>query len=194
MKFDYTLRADCGIEVGIVPGGSKIVFIKAGLGSSHFGDECKYLKSAHILREKYGCSVISVSNPHDGKSHAAFDNAIIREYVEKANIESPELYFLGTSNGAFKGLELSAFGVSFRRMLLVNMPLMINPHKINRYIASCRDTEITAVYGELDPSVKFIPFMEGKHENLRFVTVPRADHNFLGMTEQFLSLVDILMR
>lgn len=192
MKFDCIASTNTGIDFGVKAGNKKIVFIKAGLGGNLFGYDDKYLKIAHRLNERYGCSIISASNPHDGKLHVASDKAIIEAYVKENGIESPELYFFGHSNGGIKGLQL-ATELTFRKMLLVNMPLMIDFHKTKKYLSIIPDTKITFVYGELDPSYSYIPFFEGKFDNLDILKFPGADHNFAGLTDRFISLPDCLM-
>ena len=72
------------------------------------------------------------------------------------------------------------------------MPLMINFHKTKRYIASAPQTEIVAIYGQLDPSFPYVPFLDGKFGNVKVVTMQHADHNFKGMLNYFIHLSDML--
>ena len=65
MDYNYSLKKD-NIDYGFVKGNNKIVFIKSGLGGNYLGYENKYLIMAYQLHDKYGCSVIVSSNPHDG--------------------------------------------------------------------------------------------------------------------------------
>ena len=192
MTFDYTLTADSGVRFGFVPGNEKIVFIKAGLGGDHLGYENKYLRIARRLNTVSGVSVICASNPHDSQSHTERDRAIIEEYIARVGITSPELYFFGHSNGAVKGLELALSGLGFKKMLLVNMPLMINMHKIKRYISALPNTGITLAYGTADASFPYTPFLIGKYANLKILSVTGADHNFGGMCEEFVGLCELL--
>ena len=191
IKFDYTLKQD-EVDFGFIEGDKKIVFIKVGLGGDFLGYEDRYLKMALRIREMYGCSVIIASNPHDGRSRAEIDKQVIEEYIAERGIVFPELFFFGHSNGGIKGLELTDAGVTFRRMVLINMPLMINFHKTKRFIAQMPETKIAAVYGERDPSFPYLPFLRGKFHNLKVLTVPNADHNFEGMTEEFIKLGDMI--
>lgn len=192
MNYDYVLHSN-GINYGIIKGNGKIVFIKSGLGGDHFGYENKYLIIASRLYENHGCSVIVSSNPNDGKSHVLEDGKIIRQYISEDGISSPELFFFGHSNGGIKGLELANANISFSKMILINMPLMINLHKTERYILSIPQTEIIAIYGEHDPSFRYLPFIQGKAANLKIKTVKQADHNFKDMDTEFISLCDLLM-
>ena len=192
MNYDYTVK-NHRIDYGFVWGDHRMVFVKPGLGTDHMGYENKYLRMARRLRETYGCSVIVASNPHDGASHAESDKYILEQFAAEHGIDSPELFFFGSSNGGIKGLELTDHGGAFRKMVLVNMPLMINFHKTKRYISAMPQTDIFAVYGERDPSFPYIPFLNGKFGNLQVLTVPAADHNFKGMIEEFIGFSDLLM-
>ena len=193
MQYDGTLQLG-GIDYAFVHGDHRIVFIKAGLGGSCTGEADKYLLMARRLQERYGCSVIVAANPNDGKSHVDADGQVIERYVSDRGIGSYELYLLGNSNGCIKVLALAAAGVACCRMVLVNMPLMIDFHKTKRYIAALSQTEILAVYGARDPSAPYVPFLEGRFANLRVRIVAGADHNFHGMTHEFIDLSRDLMQ
>lgn len=186
MQFDGTLRLG-GMEYAYVRGDQRIVFIKVGLGGDCFGEEHKYLRMSCMLHKQCGCSVIVASNPIEGKSHVDADAQAIAQFTADHGISNPELYLFGNSNGCVKGLALAS-KAEFVRMVLVNMPLMIDFHKTKRYIAAVPQTEIVAVYGDLDPSVSYIPFLEGRFANLRVRIVAGADHNFRGMTQEFTEL------
>ena len=172
-------------EYGIMLGGTELVFIKAGLGGNYRGYEDKYLKIAGLLNEEYGRTVICASN-EEGAS-LDFDVKIIEKY--KAILgDKCKIYFFGHSDGGRCGLDL-AKDIHFERMILVNMPLMINMHKKERAIKELTDTKISLICGERDPSYSYLPFIEvGKPENLEIIRIPGADHNFKGMTEEFIQL------
>lgn len=192
MNFDFILQNN-NIDYGFVKGDNKIVFVKVGLGGDCLGYENRYLKIARQLKDKYGCSVIVSANPNDGKKHNNSDKKIIEQYVLENKIDLPKLFFFGNSNGGVKGLELTNDGVRFKKMILVNMPLMINFHKTKRYISAIPQTEIVAVYGEHDPSFRYLPFLDGIWKNVKILTVPKADHNFWGMSDEFIDLSDFIM-
>ena len=192
MQFDNTVQVD-NIDYGFIKGNNIIVFIKSGLGGDCFGYENKYLKIALRLKERYGCSVIVASNPNNGTKHTEIDKQIIEDYILEHHICSPELFFFGHSNGGIKGLEMINEGVEFKKMVLVNMPLMINFHKTKQYIALVSQTEIVAIYGQHDPSFPYVPFLDGKLHNVKVVTVQNADHHFEGMLNDFINLSDMLI-
>ena len=192
MKYDQILKND-NINYAIIKGNNKIVFIKSGLGTDNAERKDKYVIMAGQLKEKYGCSVIISSNPNDKKSHAESDKQVIKNYVLENDFFSPVFLFFGNSNGCIKGLELASDFITFKKMILVNMPLMINFHKTLGYISKIPQTDIVSIYGNLDPSFSYIPFFEGKFPNVTTLKIPNADHNFKGMTDEFISLSDHLM-
>lgn len=186
MQYDGTLRLG-GMEYAYVRGDQRIVFIKVGLGGDCYGAEDKYLRMACMLHKQCGCSVIVASNPIEGKSHVEADRQAIAQLVAAQGINAPKLYLFGNSGGCVKGLALAS-ECAFVRMVLVNMPLMIDFHKTKRYIAAIPQTEIVAVYGERDPSAPYIPFLQDRFANLQVRVVQGADHNFCGMTQEFTEL------
>ena len=154
LEFDYISKIEHEsdvVEYGCVVGNNKIVYIKAGMGGNYLGYENKYLKIARKLNEKHGCSVLCVSNPTP--LPISVDQTILDAFIKDNDINNPEMFFFGHSNGCVKGLELGASGITFTRMLLVNMPLMINFHKSIEALSEISQKRVIFVYGEHDPSV-----------------------------------------
>lgn len=186
--FDFT-NDICPLPYAYIKGDKRVVVIKAGLGGNYSGYENKYLQISRILNEKYGVTVICISNPAEAGAEVR-DTDVISTVLAELNIEGEELSFVGVSNGAFKGLELAANTLAIKHLLLVNMPLMVNYHKTLKYISTANATEITLACSERDPSYNYIPFLELKHfPNLKIVRVPGADHRFVGMLTEFIELV-----
>lgn len=192
MNYDYGFKRG-NIDYGVIKGNNKLVFIKLGLGGSCLECEDKYIIIGRRLHDVYGCSVIVASNPEDVRNQFLSDREAIEQYASENLLDLPELYFFGNSNGGIKGLELTADGVEFKKMVLINMPLMINFHKTKAYISKIPQTEIVAVYGEKDPSFRYTPFLDGVFNNVKVLTVPNADHNFKDMSDDFVALSDFLM-
>lgn len=193
MRFDVektvTKEDRLKIEYGHIHGNNRIVIIKAGAGGNHIGYEEKYLKMARLLHDTYGCTVLCLSNyANDSFEHG--DMAVIRELIADRGGEV-ELYYIGNSNGSTQGLLTATKYFDLRRMVLVNMPLMLNFHKIKEALARA-DTDIRFVYGEGDSSISYVPFLrnasakEGSLARTEIVTVDGADHNFAGMTDVFI--------
>ena len=199
MAFDLTntvvrpdgLKAEYGLIHGNNRGCHRVVIIKAGAGGSYIGYEEKYLKMAQLLHDTHGCTVLCLSN-YASDSFERGDVAVIRELLAGMGGEI-QLYYVGNSNGSTQGLLNATQYFDFRRMVLVNMPLMMNFHKIKEALTRA-DTEIRFVYGEKDPSISYVPFLrnagqkEGNLARVEIVTVKGADHNFAGMTDAFMEL------
>ena len=193
MIFDTEKTAvkEDGLQIGygLIHGNNRVVIIKAGAGGNCIGAEEKYLKMARLFHDTYGCTVLCLSN-HANDSFARGDVAVIRELIVEMGGEV-ELYYIGNSNGSTQGLLTATKYFAFRRMVLVNMPLMLNFHKIKAALTRA-DTEIRFVYGEKDPSISYVPFLrnasskEGNLARAEIVTVGGADHNFAGMTDVFI--------
>ena len=195
MRFDTEKTAvrEDGLKIGygLIHGNDRIVIIKAGAGGSYIGYEEKYLKIARRLRDTHGCTVLCLSN-YASDSFERGDAAVIRELLAGMGGEI-QLYYIGNSNGSTQGLLSATQYFDFRRMVLVNMPLMMNFHKIKEALNRA-DTEIRFVYGEKDPSISYVPFLrnagqkEGNLARVEIVTVKGADHNFAEMTDAFMEL------
>ncbi len=194
MNFDSIktlLLPDGGtVKYGIINGNETIVFIKAGAGGSYLGHENKYLCIAHMLHKKNGCTVICASNPTKDSFEKA-DAEVIRETISAAEGKA-KLYYIGASNGAVQGLTAAAKLFDFKRLLLINMPLMINFHKTKAALAAVK-ADVIFVYGEKDPSHPYVPFLQNAIERTAIGrasidTVQGADHNFTDMTDSFIAL------
>ena len=195
MKFDFThtLTQPDGrkLAYGRINGNSRIVIIKAGAGGTCRGDGDKYIRMAKMLHDHSGCTVICFSN-FSNDSFERADMDVIRELVSKMAGEA-RLYYIGVSNGATQGLLDATRYFAFVRILLINMPLMINFHKIKAALGRV-NSDIRFVYGEKDPSYSYVPFLTNVAQkdtctaHVEIVTVSQADHNFEGMLDTFLDL------
>ena len=181
------------VEYGIIEGNSQIVFIKVGAGSNYLGTEEKHLKMARLLNEKLGCTVICASNP-DSDSFRKCDFRLLSEYIENCITDEPELYFIGSSNGAYQGLVFATRAFHFKKILLINMPLMLNYHKIKAALDVLSDTKVTFVYGEYDPSYNYLPFLQNRYESkFKILISNRADHTFSNMTDEYAALGNLII-
>lgn len=180
------------VEYGIIEGNSQVVFIKAGAGGTYLGDEEKYLRMARLLNEKSGCTVICASNP-DRESFNQCDFRMLTEYIQACLSDEASMYFIGSSNGAYQGLVFATRYFRFKRMLLINMPLMLNYHKSKAALDALDDTEVDFVYGEHDPSFSYLPFLKSRYKDrFRITVIEGANHNFTGMLDDFIALANML--
>lgn len=174
------------VSYGIESGSENILFIKSGRGGDHRGYGDKYVKIAKEMNEKYGCTVICASNPEGDPELFCSDMEFIDKYAAEQGFLEYGIYFMGNSNGANLGLWAGKDFPKIKRMLLVNMPLMINFHKTVKAIKELDNIPKTFVYGSLDPSRGYIPYLELQNQkNMEIKLYDGADHNFKGKESLF---------
>ena len=182
------------VRYGFFFGGRDTVFIKSGAGGSHRGYGDKYVKMAHLLWEEGGYTVVCASNPGEDSFWEA--DRLLLERMQ--GTLGGGLSYIGASMGATQGLVLATEHFAFRRMLLINMPLMINFHKIKDALARA-EADVTFVYGKEDPSHPYLPYLEQAAERTshigerRIEVIEGADHNFGGHLEEFIALGRLLL-
>lgn len=193
MKFDLEItsnyKENIEIKYGIINGNNKIVLIKAGQDGSNYGYENKYLKMAINLNNKFGCTVITSSNPFDGTNPLDNDLKIIDDYCKNNKLKNYEIYFVGLSNGAMIGLIWGYQYSKIKKMLLINSPIFINWHKIKNGLKNNKNQKIYLIYGEYDQSIKYIELYNPLLNNDIILNIIKgADHNFTNMMDEFVSL------
>lgn len=177
------------IDYGIIKGNNKIVFIKAGQNGSMYGYENKYLKIANSINNKYGYTIICSSNPFDGNN--PIDNAmeVINKYCTDNNYEDYEIYYIGHSNGGIIGAQFGFNYSKIKRMLLINVPLMINFHKTKNGIQSFKGDKMVLIYGSLDPSYKYVELLKPLlNDKVNLQIIDGQDHHFSKNTYDFKNL------
>ena len=173
------------IKVGYVLGNEKVLFVKCGQGGSVYGYDNKYLDLAWRINEKYGYSVFVSEIADDGREAFEREMGIVKGLIGK----DCKIYYLGISKGGLLGLWHGASDPSIEKMITVNAPLMINFHNKTRPSAMAFGRKrLTMVYGTLDPSYKFVPFIA---PFANAWVIEGADHNLFGGN---VSLDDIVER
>ena len=177
------------IEYGIIKGNSTIVFIKVGQDGSIYGYDNKYLKIAKELKEKYGYSVITSSNPFDGNNPLDHDMSIIKEYAKENDFVDYQVYYMGHSNGARIGISWGYKYSEIKRMLLINSPIFINWHILKNGIKENENQKMILVYGTKDNSYRYVELIKPLlNDNKKLVIINEADHDFTNMLDDFISL------
>lgn len=163
------------MSVGYISGSDKVLFIKTGQGGSIYGYYNRYLNLATQVNKKYGYSVFVSATTIDTKE--SFHRDI--QTIEKC-LGTPvfEIYYLGVSKGGLIGIWHGCDEPRIKKMVSINAPLMINYHgKTLPGVKKLGTDRLTMVYGSLDPSYKYVPFVE-KCANVQIIE--GADHNLLG--------------
>lgn len=184
---------------GIMYGDEKIVFIKVGAGGSIRGYQDKYLQMSHRVHERLGATVICASNPWIGDEiKAVTDKEIIENVAEQLQFSSWELYLVGASDGAYANLVLTQIVPQTVRLLGINTSFKLHDGKgdlidLQSKLSTLQHVNKTFVYGTKDLEFALVPELQALAcENLEIITVEGADHEFSGMVEEFIALIDLI--
>lgn len=195
-KFDYELKKEfkdiAVIEYGVIEGNNTVVFIKVGQDGSHIGYNNKYVKMASMINNKYGCTVITSSNPFDGNNPLDNDLEVIDDVMM---IKEYEIYYLGFSNGGIIGLQFGTNYEKIKKIISVNAPLMINYHKTKDGILKFKGKELTLVYGSKDQSFRYVPLLDGiDNSKMKVVILENEDHHISRDSKNFYSIPDLFFK
>ena len=181
------------ISYGIVYGNEKIVFIKTGAGGNIRGYQDKYLKIARRIHQRLGATVICASNPDAAyAAQAAADKAMISEVAAERGFGDYEAYFVGTSDGGYQNLLLAQQVTQTRKILGINASLIDVEDLINQ-LNKLSHVDKLLVYGTKDEAFQYIPTLQAAGcKNLEIITVEGANHEFKGMEDEFIALIDLL--
>ena len=193
LAFDKILTSSCEgerIDYGILFGNEKIVFIKSGAAGKIKGYGEKYLKMAHRVRKRMGATVICASNPD--VSHSSIDEKTIRSVVSMQKLTHFELYFVGTSDGAYQNFELAEIFKETVKMLSINSSY-IELEELKNKILAFGNVDKIFVCGTKDEDYKRLKTLkEMENEKFHYVEIAGADHKFVGMLDEFIALIDLI--
>jgi hypothetical protein len=192
LTFTHTLPDGTPLEYGLIAGSGAVAFIKSGKGGDHRGHDDKHLRMARRIHVRYGYTVICSPNPVEQATYTA-DKAVLDDYIARYGAGETEVCLIGNSNGAYQNLLLAGMIPPPRKMIGINMPLMLNFHKSTAMLQSLGETEKIMVYGDKDPSFRYLPMLEFKSiERLRVLRLQGIDHLFSGRIQDFAALGDLL--
>lgn len=181
------------IEYGLVYGNEKIVFIKTGVDGSIRGYQDKYLQMAYRVHERLGATVICASNPDAAyEPQVVADKAMISEVAAEHGFADYEVYFVGTSDGGYQNLLLAKAVPQTVKLIGIN-PSLIDMDDFAEKLREIPGINKLLVYGTEDDYYECVPVLKDLDcENLEIITVEGADHEFTGMVEAFIALIDLL--
>lgn len=196
LSYDKTTRRTVAgekLHYGILYGNEKIVFIKVGADGSIRGYQDKYLKMAHRIHERLGATVICASNPNvDYSAQVVADKVMIAKVVVDRGFADHEVYFVGTSDGGYQNLLLAGQVPQTRKILGINASL-IDADDLVAQLQKIPYVEKVLVYGTEDDDFACVPMLQTMAcENLKIITVEGANHEFKGMLNEFIALIDLL--
>ena len=179
------------VEHYIVWGNEKVVFIKAGAGGSARGFQDKYIKMAERIHGRIGATVICASNPD--VTHEEQDEKEIRWVIGERGFVDFELYFVGVSDGAYKNFSLVKKFPQTVKLLGINSSYITVAGLIEE-LKSLPNIEKILICGtkDIDSMAYVEPIQKAAIPKLKIQLVEGADHNFIGMLDEFISLSEIL--
>ena len=183
------------ISYGIVYGNENIVFIKTGADGNIRGYQDKYLKMVHRIHQRLGATVICSSNNTevDCADQVVADEAMIAKVAADCGLSRYEVSFVGTSDGGYHNLLLAKEIPQTVKILGINPSLRIVEDFVEK-IQALPCVQKIMVYGTKDDVYnECVPTLQALEcESLEVVTVEGADHDFTGMVEAFIALIDLL--
>ena len=192
MNFDKIIHKTLdeeSVDYGFIFGNNKIVFIKAGAGGGIPGYQDKYLRMAHKVHEKLGATVICASNY---EKCLDMDKRAIEWCARYLKLTDAELYFVGVSDGADQCISL-ARNAPTKKLLFINASFVPGHDPSDRLIIRSKVEKIF-VYGTKDEEGNEIitKLLERKIPNFEIRRVEGADHEFTGMVDEFVNLIDLI--
>lgn len=186
--FTHVVSDNNNLSIGYIPGSTKVLFIKTGQGGTIYGYENKYLELALEVNEKFGYSVFVSATIIDTKESFQKDIQLVEECLGTTDFE---IYYLGISKGGLIGIWHGADNPKIKRMVSVNAPLMINFHgKTLPGIKELGKEKLLMIYGSLDPSYKYVPFVD-KYTNVQIME--GADHNLIGASVTLFEILNDIL-
>ena len=192
VKFDKIIHKTLdkeSVDYGFIFGNNKIVFIKVGAGGGIPGYQDKYLRMAHRAHEKLGATVICASNY---EKCLPMDKKAIEWCARYLKLKDAELYFVGVSDGADQCITLSR-NAPAKKLICIN-PSFVPGHDPSERLIIRSKVDKIFVYGTKDDEgCELAPkLLERKIPNFEIRWAEGADHEFTGMFEEFISLIDLV--
>lgn len=180
------------IEYGILYGNANIVFIKVGADGSIRGYQDKYLKMAHRVHNRLGATVVCASNPYIEHGHLDADQAMISKVAAECGFSDYEVCFVGTSDGSYRNLLLAQQVPHTVKLLGIN-PSLSTTDDLLEQLRKIPQVKKVLVYGTEDEDFECVPLLQASEcENLEIITVEGANHEFAGMMDEFIALIDLI--
>ena len=192
MAFDKIIHKTLdeeSVDYGFIFGNNKIVFIKAGAGGGIPGYQDKYLRMAHRVHERLGATVICSSNHEKCLS---MDKKAIEWCARYLKLKDPEMYFVGVSDGAEQCITLSR-NAQTKKLLCINPSFVPDHDPSNRLIIRSKVEKIFVYGTKDDEAYKLVPKLKERAiPNFEIRWVEGADHQFTGMVDEFVNIIDLI--
>ena len=148
---------------------------------------------AYRVHERLGATVICASNPNAAyEPQVVADKAMISKVAAEQGFADYEVYFVGTSDGGYQNLLLAKAVPQTVKLIGIN-PSLIDMDDFAEKLRESPGINKLLVYGTEDDDYECVPVLKDLDcENLEIITVEGADHEFTGMVDEFIALIDLL--
>lgn len=179
-----SVTVDCSLDVAVHPAQTDtVLLIIPGVDGSVNGYEDKYIRIAEQVQDKHGVAVIRIANPFISSFHWESNPRRILDYIERnASVitgsgEVPRIKVMAHSAGASIIARIAHEYDNITDILLVNPAQKLGGDAIRQGLKKT-NAEVTAVFGEKDPSVSLSEALQGDGHTV--VVLEGIDHNFSG--------------
>lgn len=148
---------------------------------------------AHGAHARLGATVICASNPDVAyDAQVVADKSMISQVVADCGFAEYEAYFVGTSDGGYQNLLLAQQVPQTRKLLGINASL-IDADDLVAQLQKLPHVKKILAYGTEDDDFACVPMLQALAcENLEVITVEGANHEFTGMVDEFIALIDLI--
>lgn len=176
------------IEIEFYEQEKDILLIFTGIGGTTKGFQHKYETIAKQVMKDYHFSVAVATTP-SGSWLTLQDNlqSAMDFLFKKTKYKDFKVYAMGSSAGANLVLSFSYLFPQIKKILAINPVMNINFHRIDKGIKDFSGEKINIVFGEKDPSSKWIGLLP-KIDILETSILPDIDHQFTGNLQAFIDL------
>ena len=196
-----TLTSEFGAEVeyGWFEKDSDIFFVlKTGNNGSLRGYMDKYMRIAANTSEKFGVNAIIANNPENpddnySRSKMDIDLKFASKIAAERNIKNYKVYYMGYSNSAQVAACNAHNYPEISRLLLLNT-VCHNEDKIFEGFNKFNGEKLFVVHGTEDdflPTIQSIA-VNSSYKNIKFTPIEDADHQFIGMMDEFIGVSEIM--
>jgi len=176
------------IEIEFCEQGKDVLLIFTGIGGTTKGYRNKYETITKQVIKTYGFSVAVVTTPSGSWNTMEQNFSYVIEYLfNRLQNRNFDIYVMGSSAGANMVLSFSHKYPQIKRALAVNPVLHVNFYMIDRGIKNFSGEKINVVFGEQDPSFRWLEILP-KTDKLQTTVLPNVDHMFTDNLETFIDL------
>ena len=184
--FSFDFETEVNQEkYALIKGNETLLFVKAGLNGSCYGYNNKYLTIAKNITQKFGYSIVCVSNLNRNNNPLERDLKVIHKLF---NHKIKKIYYMGYSNGALIGACYAHLFQDIQKIVLINPPILRHWLKIKPALQKINNPT-TFIFSNQDPSFPYIELLTFvKNPQINISIIQNTDHYFSNKLDEFINL------